>query len=195
MFMDTQGKGWYGGTWHGGGNEGSAGEGLSRFLGTQFLLREGQSLSLISRLQHRLHLASNPAAAKTSSTTSNRRKTGSSRVCGCAVLFIYYLFSQLGFSIEQIVGAGADQLAGVYANLTGDSSNPFPYFKQMLDVALPGTTTITSGQPGRPLPARHRSPIVGVKNTYGRDEVTNVVDVLSGQLQARVLGCARRLQP
>ena len=59
---------------------------------------------------------------------------------GCAILFIYYLHVQLGFSIESIIAA-APNLAGVYRNLTGDTSDPFPFFKQLLDNAFPGTTT------------------------------------------------------
>ena len=54
------------------------------------------------------------------------------------LLFIYYLFSQLGFSVNQIVAAGANTLAGVYKNLTGDSSDPFPAFKQLLEDSFPG---------------------------------------------------------
>jgi hypothetical protein len=51
---------------------------------------------------------------------------------GCTTLFIYYLFHQLGFSIKQIVGAGASTLRGVYTNLTGDPGDPFPRFKLLL---------------------------------------------------------------
>jgi hypothetical protein len=72
--------------------------------------------------------------------------------CGCAVLFIYYLHTQLGFSINQIIAAGANQLAGVYANLTRDKRDPFPAFKHMLDVAFPGTSTITTGNRDNPYP-------------------------------------------
>ena len=179
MFMDTQGKGWYGGTWHSGGNEGSEGEGLSRFLGAQFLLREGQGLSLIGGYN----------VAWTWLESSNREdfvnhiepeKNGFVPAVGCAALFIYYLFDQLGFSIEEIIAAGADDLGEIYANLTGDTSDPFPYFKQMLDLAFPGTSSIASGNLDDPYPLGTLS-FIGVKNTYGRDEVTNVVDESQGR--------------
>jgi hypothetical protein len=55
-------------------------------------------------------------------------------------LFIYYLFHELGFSINQIVGAGASNLAGVYRNLTGHTDDPFPVFKSLLDDAFPSQT-------------------------------------------------------
>jgi hypothetical protein len=58
---------------------------------------------------------------------------------------IYYLSSQLGFSINSIVGAGANTLGKVYRNLTGDAADPFPFFKQLADMTFPGTLTITCG--------------------------------------------------
>jgi hypothetical protein len=39
---------------------------------------------------------------------------------GCALAFIYYLNAQLTFSINQILAAGASNLATVYRTLTGD---------------------------------------------------------------------------
>jgi hypothetical protein len=61
---------------------------------------------------------------------------------GCAILFIYYLHTQLGYSIKDIIAAAASELSGVYKNLTGDPSDPFPPFKNLLDTYYPGTTTI-----------------------------------------------------
>jgi len=76
-----------------------------------------------------------------------------------SILFLYYLFSQLGFSIPEIIAAAPGYkdgvlnatapLRGVYQNLTGDAGDPFPFFKQLLDNAfppdqvssIPGTTT------------------------------------------------------
>ena len=179
MFMNTQGKGWYGGTWTKNGNEGSAGEGLSRFLGAQFLLLNGQTLADLGGYD----IAWTWLKSATRDDYVNHvdgTKNGFVPECGCAVLFIYYLFVQLGFSIDQIVGAGADQLAGVYANLTGDTSDPFPYFQQMLAVAFPGTSAITAGNLDNPYPLGTLS-YVGVKNTYGKDEVTDIVDNAGGK--------------
>ena len=39
------------------------------------------------------------------------------------------------------MGAGASTLAGVYKNLTGDTGDPFPLFKQLLDDAFPSETS------------------------------------------------------
>ena len=51
---------------------------------------------------------------------------------GCGMLFLYYLNVQLGFSINAIIAAApgvnnaATCLRGVYQNLTGHHSDPFP---------------------------------------------------------------------
>ena len=45
---------------------------------------------------------------------------------GCTTLFIYYLFSQLGYSINQIVGAGASTLAGVLQEPDRRQHRSFP---------------------------------------------------------------------
>jgi hypothetical protein len=64
------------------------------------------------------------------------------------------------------VGAGAASLAGVYRNLTGDASSPFPSFKGALDRAYPGTTEITGPNPDNPWPleplARSQSTISAI---------------------------------
>ena len=65
---------------------------------------------------------------------------------GCTTLFIYYLFHQLGYSINQIVAAAGATLATVYKNLTGNATDPFPLFKQLLDLQFPSQTT--SAVPG-----------------------------------------------
>lgn len=56
---------------------------------------------------------------------------------GCALAFIFYLNVQLGFDINSIIAAGAPTLAGVYKNLTGDTFDPTPDFKQIMDAAFP----------------------------------------------------------
>jgi hypothetical protein len=176
MFMEAQGLGWSGSTWDSQGTEGSAGEGLSRFLGAQFMLQNSQLIP------------GGYDIAWTWLTSSDRadfvnhvdaKKNGFVPECGCAVLFIYYLFHQLGFTIPQIVAAGAKELGTVYTNLTGDPTDPFPYFKQLLDVAFPGTSTITSGNLDDPFPLGSLT-FYGAKNTFGRDEVTDLVDHAAG---------------
>jgi hypothetical protein len=60
---------------------------------------------------------------------------------GCALLFLYFLRSQLGFSMKAIVSshAVADTLEGVYANLTKDH-DAFPTFSNLLERAFPSGT-------------------------------------------------------
>ena len=75
---------------------------------------------------------------------------------GCAIAFIFYLNTQLGFSITQIIAAGASNLATTYRTLTGDSGDPFPFFASLLEHVFP---IVGDGQhPGpshrQPIPAR-----------------------------------------
>jgi hypothetical protein len=68
-------------------------------------------------------------------------------------LFINYLSYQLGYNIKRIIAAASSAgLGGVYKNLTGLSTDPFPAFKAQLDRAFPRTILrghpITSVVPG-----------------------------------------------
>jgi hypothetical protein len=56
---------------------------------------------------------------------------------GCGTLFINYLRHQLGFSLNQIIAAGASTFAQAYANITKDTSDPFPVFGGLLQVRFP----------------------------------------------------------
>ncbi len=176
MFMEAQGLGWSGSTWASGGTEGSAGEGLSRFLGAQFMIQNSQAVP------------SGYNIAWTWLKSANRddfvnhvdpKKNGFVPECGCAVLFVYYLFDQLGFTIPQICAAGAQQLGDVYTNLTGDASDPFPYFRQLVGAAFPGTATTTSGNLDDPFPLGSLT-FYGAKNTFSRSEVTDLVNTAGG---------------
>ena len=71
---------------------------------------------------------------------------------GCALLFLFYLNVQLGFSTSEIIQKGASTLSGLYTNLTGDSIDPFLFFKETVDAAFPGTSTITKGNLDNPFP-------------------------------------------
>jgi hypothetical protein len=144
QFMREQGRGWYGTN-----TEGSEGEGLSRFLAARFLAINGLGLP--------------PAGFDNSNAwmnsprndfVNNINKTddGPDAITGCSLLFIYYLFSQLGYTVDQIVAAGAPTLAGVYNNLTHDPGDPFPYFKALVDSAYPGTSTIAGPDLDNPFP-------------------------------------------
>jgi hypothetical protein len=72
---------------------------------------------------------------------------------GCRVLFLYYLM-QLKFSVDQIVAGAASDMGGVYRNLTGNTDDPVPHFKELLDGRYPGTRTIPD-HPDNPWPIGH----------------------------------------
>jgi hypothetical protein len=172
MFMLEQGFGWSPLA----SSEGSAGEGLSHFLATQLLMSIGSALrpSSIARLwlnSPRADFVNNVDF----SDNNNDPKTG------CAVLFLWYLFTQLGFTVNAIVAAGNSQLSGVFANLTGDGGDPFPFFKQLLDVVFPSTTTsaIPGANKDNPYPLGLLSFWVD-KSTFGRDEVLDAINTSGG---------------
>jgi hypothetical protein len=141
MFMLTQGQGWYypEGFFHGG-DEGSKGEGLSRFLGAQFL-----------RENNLLGGAAPPGFAVTSIWLNGPRQNfvdvnpddnQPDPVTGCTTLFIYYLFSQLGYGIESIVAAASANLAGVYQNLTNrPAADAWPSFSGLVNSHYPPGVT------------------------------------------------------
>lgn len=166
QYMRAQGLGWYGR-----GNEGSQGEGLSRFLARQFFILNGFGNPPASVANSNSWLNS-PRADYVNNI--NPTDGGPDAVTGCATLFIWYLFAQLGFSINQIVAAGANTLGGVYRNLTGDTADPFPFFKHLMDTTFPGMSTITSGNLDNPYPLGILSFWVD-KSTFGRDEVADVI--------------------
>ena len=102
---------------------------------------------------------------------------------GCSLLFIYYLFTQLRFSINDIIDKApgvtnaATCLAGVYKNLTEDASDPFPFFKQLLDNAYPPNVPASNRAPNPddPWPLGSLS-FVGGKNYWGHDEASDLVN-------------------
>lgn len=166
QYMRAQGLGWYGAN-----TEGSEGEGLSRFLAAQFLAINGFGNPPVGFTNSNTWLSSSRADFVNNISTGD---DGPDAITGCSLLFIWYLFSQLGFSINAIVAAGAPTLGGVYRNLTGDTADPFPFFKQLLDTAFPGTSTITTGNVDNPFPLGILSFWVD-KSTFGKDEVTDVI--------------------
>lgn len=199
MLMLSQGKGW--GFAAGVGDEESCGEGLSLFLTVQFQLLNGfgglfNTGSCDSWLNSSLP-ASNPASTEFDGTTHyGARKDyvnstlpfpGNGPGTGCSLLFIYYLYHQLGFSIPSIIAAapGLDSsgnpidgacLRGVYQNLTGDTSDPFPYFAALLAAAYPPNqvSSIPGPNTDDPWPLGLLS-FVGAKNTWGKDEVNDIM--------------------
>lgn len=144
MFMLAQNKGWFGA-----GNEGSAGEGLSRFLAGQFLIANGLGVT-----EPGFSLANSWMNTPRADYVNNIDVAdhGIDAKTGCSILFIYYMHTQLGYGIKDIIAAAASELSGVYKNLTGDPSDPFLPFKDLLDTYFPGTTTIPGTNPDNPFP-------------------------------------------
>ena len=87
------------------------------------------------RLRRRRPLGRTVCARTSSNTAPDDH--GYNATNGCTTLFIYYLFHQLGFSINQIVAGAAATLADVYRKLHPRFRRPVP--------ALQAT-------PGPPLP-------------------------------------------
>ena len=133
IFMMTQSKGWFQGS-----NEGSKGEGLSRFLSGQFLAENGFLGVGMDADYAVAHLWLN--STRQDFVNNAPDDNGYNATNGCTTLFIYYLFHQLGYSINQIVAAAGATLTAVYKNLTGDPYDPFPLFKRLLDARFPSTT-------------------------------------------------------
>jgi hypothetical protein len=139
IFMMAQNIGWFQGS-----DEGSKGEGLSRFLSGQFLAQNGFLGLGIDANYAVADLWLNSLRQDFVNTAPN--DNGYNATNGCTTLFIYYLFAQLGYGINQIIAAGAATLADVYKNLTSDNSDPFPLFKGVLDLWFPSHTS--SAVPG-----------------------------------------------
>ena len=144
QFMREQGRGWYGTN-----TEGSNGEGLSRFLAARHLANNGLGFPPANFDNSNLWMNS---PRNDFINNINPTDDGPDAITGCSLLFIYYLFSQLGYTENQIVGAGATTPAGVYKNLTGDVGDPFPNFKALVDTRYPGTATIPGPDLDNPFP-------------------------------------------
>jgi len=136
VFEAAQGVGWDCGA--------SNGEGLSRVLATALYPAELNGYTTAAAW---LDTPDRPDwVNNTDATDQNPISTG------CAVLFLNYLNTQLGYSWEQIVQAGAPTLAQTYTNLTGQADGWTP-FRQQLDNNFPiGTPSgLTTDNP-YPLP-------------------------------------------
>ncbi len=172
QFMRVLNNGWYGSN-----TEGSEGEGLSRFLAARFLVANSLGLPPAGFNNSNAWLNSTRAD---SVNNINPSDDGPDATTGCSLLFIYYLFTQLGFGINAIISAAANTLGGVYRNLTGDSGDPFPFFKLLTDHAFPGTTSITAADLDNPYPLAILSFWVD-KNTFGKDEVQDIINTHAGK--------------
>jgi hypothetical protein len=196
MFMLAQGKGWFAPD---GSNEQSSGEGLSHFLNEQFEIGDGRppGLAFNAGIWLNSSLPSSDPASTRFGPPPTKYDYGSrydyvnnvleydrsnSPASGCSVMFLWYLFTQLGYSTAQIVQAGASTLGSVYKNLTGDNADPFPFFKLLLDNAYPPSTVSTIPGPNfdNPFPLALVSFWVD-KNTFGKDEVQDILNTHAGR--------------
>jgi hypothetical protein len=125
IFMPAQNRGWIAGKSHGEGLSQAAGFAIYPEEATQF---DGAKVWLGARDAGGFHRPD--FVGLTDDTDGNKFSYG------CALLFIYYLRSQLGFSMRAIVQAAADTLEEVYTNLTQDH-NGFASFSALLSVRFP----------------------------------------------------------
>lgn len=123
IFMATNKFGWKPGD--------SSGEGLSQLCA--FTLYPSQ-IDTLNGPQVWLDTSVGPTSAKPSRpnfVNASEPFDGNFVSFGCALLFLYYLRTQLGFSMKAVVSAHADSLANVYFNLTKDRTG-FQEFADML---------------------------------------------------------------
>jgi hypothetical protein len=119
--------------WHPGD---SSGEGLSQLAG--FTLYPDQR-PILNGPQVWLDTSISPTAAKPSRpdfVSTTEASDGNFVSFGCALLFLYYLRSQLGFSIRAVALAPADSLEGVFFNLAQDRGG-FQTFSNILEERFP----------------------------------------------------------
>jgi hypothetical protein len=125
--------------WHPGD---SSGEGLSQAAG--FTLYPDQ-VQILNGPQVWLDSSRPDFVSKTDPTDSNPVSFG------CALLFIYYLRSQLGFNMKPIVGRPGNSLEGVYIQLTQDRG-AFQTFSAILESKFPAGQTSKLAGSTNPFP-------------------------------------------
>jgi hypothetical protein len=114
----------------------SSGEGLSQLAG--FTLYPDQK-PILNGPQVWLDTSISPSAAKPSRPDFVSTTEGTDRnfvSFGCALLFLYYLRSQLGFSMRALLLSAADSLEGVFDKLTQDRG-AFQTFSNILEERFP----------------------------------------------------------
>ena len=108
---------------------------------------------------------------------------------GCSLYFLYYLKSQLGFSVEDIVRKGGATLEDTYFNLTGEHGG-FAAMNALLEQYLPYANTSYMFTNGRndlfPLldVATRQLFLSAHTSAHGRSRV-----IKRGEAQRRLLGC------
>jgi hypothetical protein len=153
-FMEAQDAGW---------NDASSnGEGLSRVLATE---PYPDSLDIFVSSPSWLNNGRPDWVTKTEPTDGNYVSTG------CAVLFLYFLRFQLGYSWKQIVQAGGATLAETYKNLTG-RDNGLQRFEELIQRRFPQVPTADLFQ-DNPFPLQSDilayDPATGDKSVYLAD--------------------------
>jgi hypothetical protein len=101
---------------------------------------------------------------------------GDSVSFGCALAFIFYLNTQLSFSIDKIISDYAGTLTSAYNTLTGDPGDPFPFFMALIDNVFPASATAAI-----PVPVTDNPFPLGLlsfwcnNNTFSRDQAKDIV--------------------
>jgi hypothetical protein len=140
IFMGAQNRGWAAGK--------SNGEALSQLAGFTIVPSQATSFNGPPTWLDNNNSARPDFVSQTDPTDKNAVSYG------CGVLFLYYLRSQLGFTMRAIVQGAADTLEGLYHNLTQDS-HAFAPFSALLAARFPPgvpTTLVGSTNPF-PLPS------------------------------------------
>ena len=120
MFMQAQGKGWYlNKGWFETSDEGSMGEALSRFLASKFIGTLGTDIPTGANVVP--IWLNNGTREDQISQSPAPDDIQPDAVTGCGTCFLFYLHSQLNFSIQAIVAAEGHSLAEIYNRLTGES--------------------------------------------------------------------------
>lgn len=100
---------------------------------------------------------------------------------GCALAFLFYLNTQLGFSVNQIIANYNSNVASIYKALTGDAGDPFPFFLNLISSVFPAASTANIPGPvsDNPFPIAIVSFADG-KNTFGVDEAKDIINKQGG---------------
>jgi hypothetical protein len=100
---------------------------------------------------------------------------------GCALVFLYYLTTELGFTINEIIANYNSNLASAYKAVTGDQADPFPGFLGLLNSVFPPSQTFVPAttNPDNPFPIVETL-LTGQKDTFGSDEVKDIMNTQGG---------------
>jgi hypothetical protein len=100
---------------------------------------------------------------------------------GCALGFIFYLYTQLSFSIDKIISNYSGTLSSAYNGLTGDPGNPFPFFLALIENVYPASATAVIPGPVKdnPFPLGLLSFWCN-NNTFSTDQAKDLVSTKGG---------------